>query len=101
MNNSKKSDMKIIQDLKKLERIDKGLKIVYEFFYLFEKEAHEKMISSSNYFLFFEANFKCGRFIYWFFDEWVGFRQFLRKESLRALKSLPVFVVIYWMIGSI
>ena len=36
--------MKIIQDLKKLEKIDKGLKIFYEICYLFEKEANEKMV---------------------------------------------------------
>ena len=45
--------MKIIQDLKKLKRIDKGLKVFYEICYLFEKEAHEKMIASSNYFFYF------------------------------------------------
>ena len=37
------------------------------------------MISSTDY--FFEANFKCGRVIFWFFDKWVGFRQFFFEKG--------------------
>ena len=45
------------------------------------------MISSSSYFSFFEAKFECGRIIYWFFDKWVAFRQFLIQESLEGSKE--------------
>ena len=57
------SDKKIKQDLKKLERTEKDLKVYYEICELFEKRAFEEVFSSSNYFLFFEAKFRCGLFI--------------------------------------
>ena len=53
MNISKVSDIKIIQDLKKLERIEKRFESLYEICELFEKRAFEEVISSSKYFLFF------------------------------------------------
>ena len=52
---------------------------------MFAKEAFEELIRFVELlFLFFEASFKCGRFIYWFFDKWVGFLQFLIKKSLEG-----------------
>ena len=48
------------------------------------KEHLKKWFLHWNIFSFFEAKFKCGRIIYWFFDKWVGFRQFLRRESLEG-----------------
>ena len=50
---SKMSDLKIIQDLKKLERIGKRFEKYYEIRELFEKRAFEVVISSSNYFFVF------------------------------------------------
>ena len=46
MNISKMSDMIVIKDLKKLERIVRG------FLELFEKRTFKEVISSSNYFFF-------------------------------------------------
>ena len=62
MNSSKMLKMKLNKELKNLENFEE-LKIWFEFYGLFEKIAFEEVISSSKYFLFFEANFKCGRIV--------------------------------------
>ena len=64
MHNSKILDLKVIQALQKLKELKKDLKVFYEISELFEKRAFEEVISSSKYFLFFEAKFKYGRIIY-------------------------------------
>ena len=100
MNISRVSDIKIIRSSKKIETIEKKLKEFFENGWLFVKEAFKEMIRFVELLFIFEAKFKCGRIIYWLFDKWVGFRQFLVKESFEgSFNGLPNFVVIYWMIG--
>ena len=65
MNISKRSDVKIIQDLeKKRKELKNDLKVYYEICEIFEKRAFENVISSSNHVLIFNAKLKCGRIIY-------------------------------------
>ena len=46
------------------------------------REEHLRNGFSIEYFLVFEAIFKCGRIIYWFFDKWVEFCEKLLGQIL-------------------
>ena len=60
------------------------------------REEHLRNGFSIEYFLFFEAIFKCGRIIYWFFDKWVEFCEKLLGANFmligRSSFSLFLFV---------
>ena len=83
MNSSKMSTkMKFKQGLKKLKRIEKSPKEYFGISQLFEKQALEELITSSNCFFYFSRQISSvvGLFI-GLFDKRVGFRQFLVKRN--------------------
>ena len=51
---------------------------------------------SIEYFLLFEAIFKCGRIIYWFFDKWVEFCEKLLGANFMVIgrSSLSLFLFV-------
>ena len=86
MNSSSMLDMKLIKDLKVWD----------EFYELFEKIVFAEVISSSNYFLFFEAKFKFGRIISDFLTSGLDFGNFC-EGKLGGF--LSVFFVLLFSIG--
>ena len=60
------------------------------------REEHLRNGFLIEYFLVFEAIFKCGRIIYWFFDKWVEFCEKLLGANFmvigRSSFSLFLFV---------
>ena len=93
MNISRILDKKFIQSMKNFERIEKRFERMFWNFLT----VRERSICRNNsfrvfYFIFFKAKFEFGRYIYWFFDKWVGFWHFLIKENLEG--SQRVFLVL-------
>ena len=73
--------IKIITKASKVSKrnMNKSLNIVKKFMKMLSIKLtdREKSIEENGflieYFLLFEAIFKCGRIIYWFFDKWIEF----------------------------
>ena len=89
---SKVSKRNMIKSLNIVKKFMKMLRIML-------REEHLRNGFSIEYFLLFEAIFKCGRIIYWFFDKWIEFCEKLLGANFTVVFFFFIFICqVIWAI---